>query len=150
MRALASALLLGLVLAAPAWAQDETTTPGSQDQTPAPVCSGTGETAPPDECTSGDPQNADDGDTGIDPSEDGAGPAEPQGEQHVLGETSSSSGSRQPQGQAATPAPAASPAPAAQPAPAGAQLPFTGVEAWQLALAGVLLLAAGTRLRAAT
>jgi hypothetical protein len=58
----------------------------------------------------------------------------------------------------ATPAPAAAqPAATATPAPAGAagptatpapQLPYTGVDAWPLALGGALLLGAGVTLRA--
>ena len=58
---------------------------------------------------------------------------------------------------AATPAPApaqtaATPAPAtgakATPTPSANTLPYTGVEAWPLALGGVLLLGAGVTLRA--
>jgi hypothetical protein len=58
---------------------------------------------------------------------------------------------------AATPAPApaqaaATPAPAtgakATPTPAANTLPYTGVDAWPLALGGVLLLGAGVTLRA--
>jgi hypothetical protein len=55
----------------------------------------------------------------------------------------------------ATPAPAqpaATPAPAtgakATPTPAASTLPYTGVDAWPLALGGVLLLGAGVTLRA--
>ncbi len=47
---------------------------------------------------------------------------------------------------AATPAPA--PATKAQATPAPDQLPYTGVDAWPLALGGALLLGAGVTLRA--
>ena len=62
-----------------------------------------------------------------------------------------------PRAPAATPAPApaqpaataAPPGPAATPAPpAGPTLPYTGVEAWPLALGGAVLLGAGLTLRA--
>jgi hypothetical protein len=46
---------------------------------------------------------------------------------------------------AAPPAPASAAGPAATPAP---QLPYTGVDAWPLALGGALLLGAGVTLRA--
>jgi hypothetical protein len=49
---------------------------------------------------------------------------------------------------AATPAPATGAKATATPSPSGNTLPYTGVDAWPLALGGVLLLGAGVTLRA--
>src|SRR3954464_15531943 len=106
-------LLAALALAGPAAAQDPVT-----DTTPAPVCSGTGETDP-GTCTSAGDQQIGDGQVITDPADEVDGPTGPddgdgptsdepkQGEQHGLGEAATSS----------SPAPAA-PRPAALPAPA--------------------------------
>src|SRR3954462_775717 len=128
-------ILAALALAGPAAAQDPAT-----DTTPAPVCSGIGETDP-GTCTSAGDQQIGDGQVVTDPADqidgptardDGDRPAEPkQGEQHVLGESATAS----------SPAPAAA-APVAtstaQAQPTAATIPktppFTGVYARQLIL----------------
>jgi hypothetical protein len=129
-------LLAALALAGPAAAQDPFT-----DTTPAPVCSGTGETDP-GTCTSAGDQQIGDGQVITDPADEVDGPTgaddgdrpasdEPmKGEQHVLGATASSS----------SPAPAATTQPVAAAAPRPKTLPFTGVDARQLALMGTALM----------
>jgi hypothetical protein len=148
-------LLAALALAGPAAAQDPAT-----DTTPAPVCSGTGETDP-GTCTSAgttgdqtvgngqvvtDPANQVDGPTAPD---DGDRPAaEPKkGEQHVLGNSATASS---PTKTSSAPSAAATPAAASQPAAAAASpqtLPFTGIDAGPLVLMGSLLLGSGLLLR---
>jgi hypothetical protein len=156
-------LAIALATAAPAAAQ-------------APVCSGTGETGTVT-CTDsqdpaaggtdsvGDPTVGSDtaADLGEDEGED-APAAEPaagegelhQGEQHVLGgpDGGPAVASSQPRPEAAPTTPVAThssgnaPAAAATASPPRT-LPFTGIDAWQLALAGIALLAAGFGLRSA-
>jgi hypothetical protein len=149
LRSLAAAIAATLLLAAPALAQD-----------PAPVCTGAGDTTT--DCTSGpgvgEPDVITDPADEVDePSSGPVEPEDPRAEQHVLGDSATqSSGESDGAGTTAGSAPAATPpvpAPAAalaapaQAAPARGQLPFTGVNAWLVALAGSLLLAAGLRLR---
>jgi hypothetical protein len=141
---LVSALLLALALsAAPAFAQ--------APETPAPVCSGSGDAVA--DCTSGDEPTVGEPDVITDPADE-VEPDDPalRGELHVLGDSARASsedeevagrGSRV----AGTAAAPQTPAATDRAAPAG-ELPFTGVEAWVLALFGSLLLAAGLRLRA--
>jgi hypothetical protein len=156
MRFLLPTALAVLAFAAPAWASGE------------PVCFGTNDAGMPVACpdtSSG--QTVGDGDVITDPADEVEQPGE-RGEIHVLAETRGStvatshatdkgSGSA-----AAQPAASSTPAPASassQPAAAvktvarhrrhnGArELPFTGIDAWMLALGGLILLEAGLRLR---
>jgi hypothetical protein len=146
---LISALLLALALsAAPAFAQ--------APETPAPVCSGSGDAVA--ECTSGDEPTVGEPDVITDPADEvEPDDTELRGELHVLGDAARASSDDETAdgGSQTAGAPAAAQAPvAAQPVASGSaaqrsgELPFTGVEAWVLALFGSLLLAAGLRLRA--
>jgi hypothetical protein len=141
----AAILLAVLALAGPASAQAPDTS-----TTPAPVCSGVGE-SDPGTCSSAGDQTIGPGQVVTDPADQVDGPTVPddgdapaadsepkQGEQHVLGTTASS------------PAPvAAPPAPATRPVATTGQktLPFTGVNAGPLVLTGLLLLGSGMLLR---
>jgi hypothetical protein len=136
-------LLAALALAGPAAAQDPVT-----DTTPAPVCSGTGETDP-GTCTSAGDQQIGDGQVITDPADEVDGPTgaddgdrpasdEPKkGEQHVLGNSATASA---PAPAAAQPAAVTSTQPVAAAAPRPKTLPFTGVDARQLALMGTALM----------
>jgi hypothetical protein len=177
LRSLACALAVAFAVAAPASAQQQVTTDPSEPQ--APVCTGTTETAPPTSCTSGDaadgaPGTQDDGTVGggqviTDPSGEVDGdvadqPADPpkRGELHVLGNRAvASSRDDQPAIPAQASQPSTPAAPAAsrsssesqQPVPARGSaktLPFTGLNAGYLALAGAVLLLAGLALRRRT
>jgi hypothetical protein len=136
-----------LLAAAPAFAQD------------APVCTGVGDEVV--DCGTSEEPTVGDPDVITDPADeiDEEGPAEPvdpRAEQHVLGDSAEASNKRTTQHAAGSPQPAAPAAPAAPsatasqaaaPASPAQRLPFTGVDAWVLALAGSLLLAAGLRMR---
>jgi hypothetical protein len=149
-----AAILAVLALAGPAAAQDPATS-----TTPAPVCSGVGETDP-GTCTSagsGDDQAIGGGQVITDPADqvdgptvpdDGDGPAsEPkQGEQHVLGNSATASSPKTSSAPTQAAAPAAAPRPAAATA-SPETLPFTGIDAGPLVLMGVLLLGSGLLLR---
>ena len=144
---LVCAVLAALLLAAvPAFAQD------------APVCTGTGDEVV--DCGTSEEPTVGDPDVITDPADeiDEEGPAEPvdpRAEQHVLGDTAEAedvAGRRSQVAGTASPAtPAAAPdattASPGTPASSAQRLPFTGVDAWVLALAGSLLLAAGLRMR---
>lgn len=147
-------LLATLAFAGPAAAQDPATS-----TTPAPVCSGTGETDP-GTCTSAGPtgdQTVGNGQVVTDPANQVDGPtapddgdrpaAEPKtGEQHVLGDSATASSPKT----SSAPSAAAAPAAASQPAAAAASpktLPFTGIDAGPLVLLGSLLLGTGLVLR---
>jgi hypothetical protein len=150
MRLLVALLATFLLAAAPAFAQD-----------PAPVCTGTGDATA--DCTSGPPTEPTVGDPEVitDPADEVEPPAaenpvddDARAEQHVLSDTAvahhheraTGSGSRV--AETAAPAPAATPVAASTPSTASAgQLPFTGVDAWLLALAGSGLVAAGLAVR---
>jgi hypothetical protein len=140
-RFLCATVLALLLSAAPAFAQD-----------PAPVCSGAGDVT--SDCTSGPAVGqpdviTDPADEVQNDGETGGEPVDPRAEQHVLGDsaTASSPDTAEPVA-APVAAPASTPvaAPAAA-APARGELPFTGVDAWLIALAGSGLLAAGLALR---
>jgi hypothetical protein len=140
---LVCAVLAALLLAAaPAFAQD------------APVCTGTGDEVV--DCGTSEEPTVGDPDVITDPADeiDEEGPAEPvdpRAEQHVLGDSAEASSPAAPRPQAAGTSSAAPAVPASPTATAAAspaeRLPFTGVDAWVLALAGSLLLAAGLRMR---
>jgi hypothetical protein len=148
---LVCALVLALFLSvAPAFAQD------------APVCTGVGEEVvgcgTSEEPTVGEPDVITDPADEVD--EEPVEPADPRAEQHVLGDSAEAEsedgtadrGPRTAGTAPAAPAPAAAASPTATAAPAppaspAQRLPFTGVDAWVLALAGSLLLAAGLRMR---
>jgi hypothetical protein len=150
----AAVLLAVLALAGPAAAQDPATS-----STPAPVCTGVGE-SDPGTCASAGDQTIGDGQVITDPAAQVDGPTAPddgdhpadqpkRGEQHVLGDSASASSDPAP-----APAPAAAahtPASASPPAAATATspktLPFTGIDAGPLALMGVLMLGSGLLLR---
>ena len=155
-----AALLAALVLAAPAAAQQ----PTGDTSTQAPVCSGTGE-SDPGTCTSGDtaaapPQTIGQPQVITDPASqvdgtvtvpsDGDGPK--RGEQHVLDAQRSSSTTpaarRTATQSAGSTATVSATSPASSPAATAAKtLPFTGVNAGYLALAGALLLGTGLAVR---
>jgi hypothetical protein len=130
-----------LLTAAPALAQD------------APVCTGVGEEVV--DCGTSEEPTVGDPDVITDPADEVDEPIDPRSEQHVLGDSaeatheSEQTADRRPQtAGTAAPAPATSSTVArAAPATAGERLPFTGVDAWVLALVGSLLLAAGLRAR---
>jgi len=146
MRLLAVLIASFAFTAAPALAQDE-----------APVGEGHVIT---EIATEVEPPPGEDDATDIPPVDDGTPASEPEpdasgrrGEIHVLDSATSSS----PTAAATTPTPSPAPVPAparaaatpAQPATATAKtLPFTGVNAWALALIGATMLAAGYGLRA--
>ncbi|MEA2427897.1 MAG: hypothetical protein QOF37_1525 [Thermoleophilaceae bacterium] len=160
---LLAALFAALAVAGPAAAQQ----PATDTPTQAPVCSGTGE-SDPGTCTSGDSadgapqQTVGDPQVITDPAaqvdgtattpSDGDGPL--RGEQHVLDARRSSSATpgtpkaapRAARHTATVSAASPAPAPAATAATAKT-LPFTGVNAGYLALAGALLLGAGLAIR---
>src|SRR4051794_16434780 len=124
-------LLASLLLAAPAMAQE----PQAPTVGPGQVIT---DQATETEDDASDVPYADDGQPAPEPEPDASGR---RGEVHVLDAVSSSS-----------PSSAAATAPTTQPARAeraatgtrqGATLPFTGVDAWQLALIGSALLASG-------
>jgi hypothetical protein len=152
----AAVLLAVLALAGPAAAQDPATS-----TTPAPVCTGVGE-SDPGTCASAGDQTIGDGQVITDPAAQVDGPTAPgdgdhpadqpkRGEQHVLGGSASASSDPAPAPAAAAAPAAATPASASPPAPAAATspktLPFTGIDAGPLALMGVLMLGSGLLLR---
>jgi hypothetical protein len=156
LRSLAAAIAATLLLAAPALAQD-----------PAPTCTGSGDVTVGCDSgpTVGDPDVITDPADEVDePSSGPVEPEDPRAEQHVLGDSAEASSDEdtaagtqdagsEPSAAPQSAADSSSPgAPAAQATPGSGTsgtLPFTGVDAWLLALAGSALLAAGLRLRAA-
>jgi hypothetical protein len=151
----AAVLLAVLALAGPAAAQDPAT-----DTTPAPVCTGVGETDP-GTCTSagqtGD-QTVGSGQVITDPAAQVDGPTAPddgdrpadqpkKGEQHVLGDSATASSPKPSSVPTSASAPTAAPQPAAAAAASPKTLPFTGIDAGPLVLMGVLMLGSGLLLR---
>src|SRR4051812_43711591 len=119
-----------LALAAPAWAQGQ-----------APICSGTGENGAAT-CTSGGDRTVGAPAVVTDPVAEVEG-RPMRGELHVLAAQADSSSVAAAKPHAPKPAPARG-------TTGQRTLPFTGIDAWLLALGGLILLEIGIRLRRAT